>query len=46
MRLFRCCEARGPNPTLSLSVIPYRLERDLLVFVITNYHLGFRNRIG
>ena len=38
--------AAGAQSDLILSVIHYRLERDLLVFVITNYDLGFHNRIG
>jgi hypothetical protein len=38
--------AAGAQSDLILSVIPYRLERNLLVFVITNYDLGFHNRIG
>jgi hypothetical protein len=38
--------AAGAQSDLILSVIPYRLERDLLVFAITDYDLGFHNRIG
>ena len=38
--------AAGSQSDLILSVIPYRLERDLLVFAITDYDLGFHNRIG
>jgi len=38
--------AAGSQSDLILSVIPYRLELDLLVFAITDYDLGFHNRIG
>lgn len=38
--------AAGAQSDLILSVIPYRLERDLLVFAIADYDLGFHNRIG
>jgi len=38
--------AADSQSDLILSVIPYRLERDLLVFAITDYDLGFHNRIG
>jgi hypothetical protein len=38
--------AAGAQSDLILSVVPYRLERDQLVFVITDYDLGFHNRIG
>jgi hypothetical protein len=38
--------AAGAQSDLILSVIPYRLDRDVLVFVITDYDLGFHNRIG
>ena len=38
--------AAGAQSDLVLSVVPYRLEEHLLVFVITDYDLGFHNRIG
>src|SRR4051794_24360999 len=38
--------AAGAQSDLILSVVPYRLEADLLVFVVTDYDLGFHNRIG
>jgi hypothetical protein len=38
--------AAGAQSDLILRVIPYRLDRDVLVFVITDYDLGFHNRIG
>jgi hypothetical protein len=31
---------------LILSVVPYRIEKDLLDFVVTDYDLGFHSRIG
>ena len=38
--------AAGAQSDLILSMVPYRLESDLLVFLITDYDLGFHNRIG
>ena len=38
--------AAGAQSDLILSVVPYRLETNLLVFRITEYDLGFHNRIG
>ncbi len=38
--------AAGRQSDLILSVVPYRLETNLLVFLITEYDLGFHNRIG
>ncbi|MBK5198737.1 MAG: hypothetical protein JJE37_10740 [Methyloceanibacter sp.] len=38
--------AAGAQSDLILSVVPYRLEKNLLVFLITDYDLGFHNRIG
>ena len=38
--------AAGAQSDLILSVVPYRLETNLLVFLITEYDLGFHNRIG
>lgn len=38
--------AAGAQSDLILSVVPYRLEKDLLVFVISDYDLGFHNRLG
>ena len=37
--------AAGAQSDLFLSVVPYRLETNLLVFLITEYDLGFHNRI-
>jgi hypothetical protein len=31
---------------LILSVIPYSLETNRLIFAITDYDLGFHNRVG
>jgi hypothetical protein len=39
-------DEKSRPPDLVLSVVPYRLETDLLVFIITAYDLGFHNRIG
>ena len=38
--------AAGGQSDLILSVVPYRLETNLLVLFITEYDLGFHNRIG
>ena len=38
--------AAGAQSDLILSAVPYRLETNLLVFLITEYDLGFHNRIG
>jgi len=38
--------AAGAQSDLILSVIPYSLETNRLVFAITDYDLGFHNRIG
>lgn len=38
--------AAGAQPDLILSVVLYRIEMNLLVFLITEYDLGFHNRIG
>jgi hypothetical protein len=38
--------AAGAQSDLILSVVPYRIETNLLVFLITEYDLGFHNRIG
>ncbi|HET9574601.1 MAG TPA: hypothetical protein VFP29_12850 [Methyloceanibacter sp.] len=38
--------AAGAQSDLILSIVPYRLETNLLVFLITEYDLGFHNRIG
>ena len=38
--------AAGAQSDLILSVIPYRLETNRLIFAITDYDLGFHNRIG
>jgi hypothetical protein len=37
--------ASGPSD-LFFSVVPYRLETNLLVFLLIEYDLGFHNRIG
>jgi hypothetical protein len=36
----------GAQSDLILSVIPYSLETNRLIFAITDYDLGFHNRIG
>jgi hypothetical protein len=36
----------GAQSDLILSVIPYTVERNRLIFAITDYDLGFHNRIG
>jgi len=36
----------GAQSDLFFSVVPYRLETNLLVFLLTEYDLGFHNRIG
>jgi hypothetical protein len=36
----------GVQSDLILSVIPYSLETNRLIFAITDYDLGFHNRIG
>ena len=38
--------AAGAQSDLILSVIPYSLERNRLIFAIADYDLGFHNRIG
>ena len=38
--------AAGAQSDLILSVIPYSLETNRLIFAITDYDLGFHNRIG
>jgi hypothetical protein len=38
--------AAGAQSDLILSVIPYTVERNRLIFAITDYDLGFHNRIG
>jgi hypothetical protein len=38
--------AAGAQSDLFFSVVPYRLETNLLVFLLTEYDLGFHNRIG
>ena len=38
--------AAGAQSDLVLSVIPYSLETNHLSFAITDYDLGFHNRIG
>ncbi len=38
--------AAGAQSDLILSVVPYRIEKGLLEFVVTDYDLGFHNRIG
>jgi len=38
--------AAGAQSDLILSVIPYVLETNRMVFAITDYDLGFHNRIG
>lgn len=38
--------AAGAQSDLILSVIPYSLETNRLVFAIADYDLGFHNRIG
>jgi len=38
--------AAGAQSDLVLSVIPYSLETNRLIFAITDYDLGFHNRIG
>ncbi|MBC8013369.1 MAG: hypothetical protein H7X74_04705 [Methyloceanibacter sp.] len=38
--------AAGAQSDQILSVIPYSLETNRLVFAITDYDLGFHNRIG
>lgn len=38
--------AAGAQSDLILSVVPYSLETDHLSFAITDYDLGFHNRIG
>jgi hypothetical protein len=38
--------AAGAQSDLILSVIPYVLETNRLIFAITDYDLGFHNRIG
>ncbi|HEX2449211.1 MAG TPA: hypothetical protein VHK26_13720 [Methyloceanibacter sp.] len=38
--------AAGAQSDLVLSVIPYVLEKNRLIFAITDYDLGFHNRIG
>ena len=36
----------GAHSDLVLSVVPYSLETNRLIFAITDYDLGFHNRIG
>jgi hypothetical protein len=36
----------GAQSDLIFSVIPYRLETNRLIFAVTDYDLGFHNRIG
>jgi hypothetical protein len=36
----------GAQSDLVLSVVPYSLETNRLIFAITDYDLGFHNRIG
>jgi hypothetical protein len=36
----------GAQSDLILGVVPYRLETNLLVFLIAEYDIGFHNRIG
>ncbi len=43
---FRFCRPAGAQSDLVLSVIPYSLETNHLSFAITDYDLGFHNRIG
>ena len=38
--------AAGAQSDLILSVIPYVLETNRLIFAISDYDLGFHNRIG
>jgi hypothetical protein len=38
--------AAGAQSDLILSIIPYVLETNRLIFAITDYDLGFHNRIG
>jgi hypothetical protein len=38
--------AAGAQSDLVLSIIPYSLETNRLIFAITDYDLGFHNRIG
>jgi hypothetical protein len=38
--------AAGAQSDLILSVIPYSLETNRLIFAIADYDLGFHNRIG
>lgn len=38
--------AAGAQSDLVLSVIPYVLETNRLIFAVTDYDLGFHNRIG
>ena len=38
--------AAGAQSDFVLSVIPYSLETNRLIFAITDYDLGFHNRIG
>jgi hypothetical protein len=38
--------AAGARPDLTLSVAPYRIETNRLIFAVTDYDLGFHNRIG
>ncbi len=36
----------GASSDLIFGVVPYRVEKDRLVFAIPDYDLGFHNRIG
>jgi hypothetical protein len=38
--------AAGAHSDLILSVIPYSLEKNWLLFAVTDYDLGLHNRIG
>jgi hypothetical protein len=38
--------AAGARSDLILSVVPYSLETNRLIFAVTHYDLGFHNRIG
>jgi hypothetical protein len=36
----------GAQSDLVMSLVPYSLEKDRLIFAIADYDLGFHNRIG
>lgn len=43
---FRYLPQAGAQSDLVLSVVPYSLETNRLIFAIADYDLGFHNRIG